>query len=64
MTYQIEKFIQNQKKSYKQVRKFILTELRSQSSSSSSEDGEIDSSSSSDSENRRYTQKKRLKSRH
>ncbi len=58
ITYQIDKFVRNQKQSYRKIRKFILNELRSQSSSSSSEDGEVDSSSS-DSES---FQRKRLKS--
>jgi hypothetical protein len=65
ITYQIDKFLQNQKRSYKKVRKLIHNELRSQSSSSSSEDGEINSTSSlssTDSENLRYIKKKRVKS--
>ncbi len=64
ITYQIDKFLQDQKQSYKKLRKFIVEEVRCQSSSSSSEDGEVEStsSSSSDSENTKYHHKKRLKS--
>jgi hypothetical protein len=67
ITYQIDKFCQNQKRSYKKLQKYILDELQSQSSSSSNEDGQIEStssSSSSDSENYKSYQKKRLKSHH
>ncbi len=65
ITYQIDKFLQNQKRSYQKIREFILNELQSQSSSSSGEDGEIEStSSSSDSENLKPIPKKRLKSHH
>ncbi|CAF2484381.1 unnamed protein product [Rotaria sp. Silwood2] len=67
ITYQIDKFLQNQKTSYKKLRKFILNELRSQSSSSSSDEGEIESTSSSSlssiiPENFTFDHKKRLKS--
>ncbi|CAF0806411.1 unnamed protein product [Rotaria sordida] len=67
ITYQIDKFLQNQKKSYKKLRQFILNELHSQSSSSSSDEGEIESSSSESSiipENIAYNHKKRLRSHH
>lgn len=60
-TYQVERFLQNQKQSYRKIREFILKELHSQSSSSSNDDGEVDSSSS-DSGDSKSIAKKRLKS--
>ncbi|CAF0880498.1 unnamed protein product [Adineta steineri] len=63
ITYEIEKFLQNQKQSYKKLQKYILTELQSESSSSSEEEGEItESKLSSLSKNSKYYPKKRLKS--
>ncbi|CAF1087032.1 unnamed protein product [Rotaria sp. Silwood1] len=65
ITYQIDKFLQNQKKSYKKLRQFIINEIQTQSSSSSSDEGEIESTSSSSSiisENFIYNNKKRVRS--
>jgi hypothetical protein len=63
ITYQIDRFLHTQQKSYKKLRKFILVELRLQSSSSSSsEDEEIELPSPSNSENLQNNPlKKRLK---
>lgn len=65
ITYQIDKFLQNQDQSYKKVQKFLINQLRSQlsssSSSSSEEDGELDSSPTS---TLNSVKKKRIKSHH
>ena len=56
ITYQIDKFLRNQQKSYRKLYKYILAELHS---ASSCEDGELESGASPKSE-----PSKRLKSHH
>ena len=63
ITYQVDKFLRSQSKTYKKLRQYILDELQSQSSSSENEEGEIVSncSSSSDSQAHKSRQTKQLK---
>lgn len=63
ITYQVDRFLQNQRKSYKQLRKYIIDEISVHTSSSSSDEDEVHSrSSSSKSENLKTYTKKRVKS--
>ncbi|CAM2727200.1 unnamed protein product [Rotaria socialis] len=65
ITYQIDKFLENQKRCYKELRKFILNEIRSQTNSSSSEDDEMNSDlSSPKNENLKNYHRKHVKSHH
>ncbi|CAF0992607.1 unnamed protein product [Adineta ricciae] len=63
ITYQLDRFLRSQSKTYKKLQHYILNELQSQSSSSENEEGEVVSncSFSSDSEAHNSRQTKRLK---